>query len=212
MLLDLLIQSVNEFQADCMKLCEKHYPTIHNKGMSEHHLGLAFARRLARTLLEFGHQCEYTSIESALQPSDLPHHFRVSSDVGTVWILTGHLVSANATYRNKLLKSVAQWQSEYSYAIQPNDLLLLLTDHWISRSKQSRELLHWWTGHLPDEIDQYNAQGISLYESDSQLSTTLEQQFGLSPYYVKFTHPLKRSTNQQLVRKYLQLYSVIQLS
>lgn len=59
MLLDIVTQSVNEFQVDCLRLCEKHYPTIHNQGMSEHHLGLAFARRLARTLSEFGHPCEY---------------------------------------------------------------------------------------------------------------------------------------------------------
>ncbi len=212
MLLDVLIQSVNEFQADCMKLCEKHYPTIHNKGMSEQHLGLAFARRLSRTLHEFGHPCEYQFIEALTSTSENPHHYRVSSDIGTVWILTGHLVNANQTYRKKLLKAVAAWQFEYSFAIQPNDLLLLLSDHWISRSKQSRELLHWWTGQLPDEMNEYNAQGISLYESDSHLSNTLEAQFGLSPYYVKFTHPLKRSNNQQLVRKYIQLYSVVQLS
>lgn len=81
MLLDILTQSVNEFQADCLKLCEKHYPTIHNQGMSEHHLGLAFARRLARTLTEFGHRCEYAPIESVYQ-TEQPHHYRISSDAG----------------------------------------------------------------------------------------------------------------------------------
>ncbi len=212
MLLDVLIQSVNEFQADCMKLCEKHYPTIHNKGISEHHLALAFARRLTRTLTEFGHRSEHAFIETPTSTQEHPHHYRVSCDLGTVWILTGHLISANATYRNKLLKSIAAWQLEYGYAIQPNDLLLLLTDHWMTRSKQSRELLHWWTGQLPDEIEEYSAQGISLYESESQLAHILEEKFSLSPYYVKCTHPLKRPNNQQLVRKYLQLYSVIQLS
>lgn len=211
MLLDVLIQSVDEFQADCMTLCEKHYPTIHNKGMSEHHLGLAFSRRLSRTLTEFGHHCDYKALEQCAS-SDNPHHYRVSSDIGTVWVLTSHLVSAGSTCRKKLFRAVANWQEEHGYAIQPNDLLLLLTDHWITRSKQSRELLHWWTGQLPDEVDEYRLQGISLYESDSQLSTSLEQHFNLSPYFVKFTHPLKRSSNQQLVRKYIQLYSVVQLS
>ncbi|WP_070966322.1 hypothetical protein [Vibrio sonorensis] len=211
MLLDVLIQSVNEFQADCMKLAEKHYPTIHNQGMSEHHLGLAFARRLARTLNEFGHQCDFAPIET-FPVTELPFHYRVSSDAGTVWILTSHLVSAGDTCRKKLYKSISQWQNEYGFAIQPNDLLLLLTDHWITRSKQSRELLHWWTGHLPDEIEDYSAQGISLYRSDSIMASALETKFNLSPYYVKFTHPLRRSVNQTLVRKYIQLYSVIQLS
>ncbi len=211
MLLDVLIQSVNEFQADCMKLCEKHYPTIHNQGMSEHHLSLAFSRRMARTLNEFGHTCEYAPIETTSK-SDLPHHYRVTSDNGTVWVLTSHMLSAGKSCREKLLRSIAQWQMEYGFAIQPNDLLLLLSDHWISRSKQSRELLHWWTGQLPDEIDEYKTQGISLYESDSQLSKTLDEKYGFSPYYIKFSHPLRRSLNQQMVRKYIQLYAVIQCS
>lgn len=209
MLLDILTQSVNEFQADCLKLCEKHYPTIHNQGMSEHHLGLAFARRLARTLSEFGHPCHYSAIESIPQ-RDMPHHYRVSSDAGTVWLLTHHMVSAGKTCREKLMQDIAQWKYEYAYAIQPNDLLLLLTDHWISRSQKSRELLHWWTGQLPDEIDQYLAQGITLYESDSLLTQSLENRFQISPCYIKFSHPLKRSKNQQLVRKYVQLYAVLQ--
>ncbi|NRF60732.1 hypothetical protein [Vibrio coralliilyticus] len=211
MLLDVLIQSVNEFQADCMKLCEKHYPTIHNKGMNEHHLSLAFSRRLSRTLTEFGHHCEYVALESHSN-TEQPHHYRVTSDAGTVWILSSHLLSAGSNCRQKLFKAVTNWQEEYAFAIQPNDLLLLISDHWISRNKQSRELLHWWTGQLPDEIDQYKLQGISLYESESQLACSLEQHFGLSPYFVKFTHPLRRSTDQQLVRKYIQLYSVVQLS
>ncbi len=211
MLLDVLIQSVNEFQADCMTLCEKHYPTIHNKGMSEHHLGLAFSRRLSRTLTEFGHCCDYKPLDLYVGGEN-PHHYRITSEIGTVWVLTSHLVSAGSSCRKKLFKTVAQWQEEFGYAVQPNDLILLLTDHWITRSKQSRELLHWWTGQLPDEIDEYRLQGISLYESESQLAQSLDNNFGLSPYFVKFTHPLKRSTDQQLVRKYIQLYSVIQLS
>ncbi|WP_194437671.1 hypothetical protein [Vibrio fluminensis] len=211
MLLDVLIQSVNEFQADCMALCEKHYPTIHNRGMSEHHLALAFSRRLARTLTEFGHDCSYAPLETH-PSSEQASHFRVSSDVGTVWIVTSHLLSAGSTCRNKLFKTIQNWQAEYDYAIQPNDLLLLLSDHWITRSKQSRELIHWWTGYLPDDVETYRAQGVSLYTSDSQLSLSLEERFAISPYYTKVTHPLKRASDQQLVRKYVQLYSVVQLS
>ncbi|WP_068717542.1 hypothetical protein [Vibrio tritonius] len=211
MLLDVLTQSVNEFQNDCLKLCEKHYPTIHNQGMSEHHLGLAFARRLARTLTEFGHACEFNAIES-VQHQEQPHHYRVSCDVGTVWILTHHMFSAGKTCREKLMKEIAQWKEEYGYAMQPNDLLLLLTDHWISRSQKSRELLHWWTGQLPDEIDEYRLQGIHLYESESQMTKSLETLFQISPCYLKYGHPLKRSQNQQQVKKYIQLYAVLQWS
>ncbi|MDN3611600.1 hypothetical protein ACODM8_05190 [Vibrio ostreicida] len=211
MLLDVLIQSVHEFQADCMKLCEKHYPTIHNKGMSEHHLSLAFSRRLSRTLIEFGHHCEHVALD-CMPNAEHPHHYRISSEIGTVWVLSSDLVSAGSNCRQKLFRAVTHWQQEYAYAIQPNDLLLLISDHWMSRNLQSRELLHWWAGHLPDELGQYKSQGIDLRESDEQLAETLEQQFGLCPYFVKFTHPLRRSTDKKLVRKYVQLYSVIQLS
>ncbi|WP_162048151.1 hypothetical protein [Vibrio taketomensis] len=211
MLLDVLIQSVNEFQADCMALCEKHYPTIHNRGMSEHHLSMAFARRLARTLTEFGHDCTYAPIETDLN-KEQPHHFRVSSDAGTVWILSSHLLSAGSQCRNRLFKTIEQWRSEYDYAIQPNDLLLLVSDHWISRSKQSRELIHWWSGYLPDDVESYSSQGVKLFTSESQLSKSLDEYFSIAPYYTKITHPIKRASDQQLVRKYVQLYSVVQLS
>ncbi|WP_227635344.1 hypothetical protein, partial [Klebsiella pneumoniae] len=80
------------------------------------------------------------------------------------------------------------------------------------RSRKSRELLHWWTGQLPDEMEEYHAQGIGLQESDSQLTQTLEHYYQISPCFIKFGHPLKRSKNQQLVRKYVQLYAVLQWS
>lgn len=58
---------------------------------------------------------------------------------------------------------------------------------------KSRELLHWWTGQLPDEMEEYHAQGIGLQESDSQLTQTLEHYYQISPCFIKFGHPLKRS-------------------
>lgn len=210
-LLDIVVQSVTEFQADCLKICEKHYPTIHNQGMKEHHLGMAFARRLARTLTEFEHNCQYHPIEITLT-NELPHHFRISSDIGTVWVITHHMTSAGETCRKKLFKAVHCWKEEYGYAIQPYDLLILVNDHWISRTAKSRELIHWWMGELPDDLEQYNAQGITLYESDSQFAYTIEHQFGITPCYSKYGHPLKNSKQQQLVRKYIQLFAVLQWS
>ncbi|MEF1306026.1 hypothetical protein QTO17_29590, partial [Vibrio owensii] len=162
MLLDLVIQSVNDFQDDCLKLCEKHYPAVHNQGMSEHHLGLAFARRMEHTFRHFGHSSTIKPIE-VLDAPDLPHHYRISSEIGTVWVLSHHLVSAGNSCRENLLSSITEWQSEYGYALQPNDLLFLVSDHWISRSKTSRELLHWWMGELPEPINEYTEQGITLF-------------------------------------------------
>ncbi|EPP5333276.1 hypothetical protein ACUSRQ_002474 [Vibrio harveyi] len=209
MLLDLVIQSVNDFQDDCLKLCEKHYPAVHNQGMSEHHLGLAFARRMEHTFRHFGYSSIIKPIE-VLDAPDLPHHYRISSEIGTVWVLSHHMVSAGNSCRENLLSSITEWQSEYGYALQPNDLLFLVSDHWISRSKTSRELLHWWMGELPEPINEYTEQGITLFTSESQLTHSLDTRFGISPCYIKFGHPLRRSNKQQLIRKYLQLYAVLQ--
>lgn len=209
MLLDIVIQSVNEFQADCLKICEKHYPTIHNQGMTEHHLGLAFSRRLARTLTEFGHSCEYVPIELKVH-KELPRHFRVTSDMGTVWILTNHIMSAGPTCRDNIMKNIMFWREEFAYAIQPSDLLLLISDHWISRAAKSRALLHWWMGTLPDELEAYTAQGICLYESDSVMSQTLDKYFKTTPCFMKYAHPLINTVNKHAVKKYMQLYAVLQ--
>lgn len=209
LLLDLVIQSVNDFQEDCLKICEKHYPTVHNQGMNEHHLGLTFARRMEHTLRQFGHSCEIKPIE-VLNAPDLPHHYRITSEIGTVWAFSYHMISAGKPCREKMLASITEWQSEYGFALQPNDLLFLVCDHWISRSKTSRELLHWWVGELPEPINEYTEQGITLYTSESQLTQSLNTRFNITPCYIKFGHPLRRSSKQQLVRKYLQLYAVLQ--
>lgn len=177
--------------------------------MSEHHLGLAFSRRMARTLLHFGHTCVIKPIE-VLNGPDLPHHYRITSEIGTVWVLSYHMVSAGKSCREKMLSSITEWQSEYGYALQPNDLLFLVCDHWLSRSKTSRELLHWWMGELPEPINEYTNQGITLYTSESQLTQSLNTRFDINPCYIKFGHPLRRSNKQQLVRRYLQLYAVLQ--
>ncbi|HAS6347136.1 hypothetical protein LZU85_04125 [Vibrio sp. IRLE0018] len=209
MLLDLVIKSVNNFQDDCLKLCEKHYPAVHNQGMSEHHLALAFARRMQNTFKQFQHESVIEPLET-LEASELPHQYRVTSDVGTVWVLSHHMVSPGKTCRDNLLTDVTEWQSEYGFAIQPNDLLFLIGDHWISRSKTSRELLHWWMGELPDQINAYSEQGISLYTCDTQLTQALESRFNISPCYLKYGHPLRRTSTKQMVRKYIQFYAVLQ--
>ncbi|WP_443083753.1 hypothetical protein [Vibrio sp. VB16] len=206
---DLVIRAIHDFQKDCLKLCENHYPTVHNRGMSEHHLGRAFSRRLASTLDSFNLPNQFEPIDTTCSP-DHPHHYRIASSAGTVWVITHHLDSANSICKEKLLTDITEWQAEYGFAIQPNDLLVLLADHWISRSQKSRELLDWWMGELPDDFTAYTEQGISLYKSDSKLVHELDQRFHIRPCYLRFGHPLVRSTDQQLVRKYIQLYAILE--
>lgn len=209
MLKDLVIQCIQDFQRDCLALCENHYPTVHNRGMSEHHLARAFTRRMSSTFDNFGYASLSESLET-VRITDHPHHYLISSELGTVWVITHHMASASNSCREKLLADISEWQSEYGYAIQPSDLLVLLSDHWISRSRQSRELLSWWLGDMPDEITEFSQQGITLYQSESQLTHTLDQRFQIRPCYLRFGHPLVRAVNQQLVRKYLQLYAILE--
>lgn len=108
------------------------------------------------------------------------------------------MVSAGKPCREKMLASITEWQSEYGYALQPNDLLFLVCDHWISRSKTSRELLHWWMGELPDPINEYTEQGITLYTSESQLTQSLNSRFDINPCYIKFTTHYADQTNSNL--------------
>ncbi|MDV7103488.1 hypothetical protein R3X26_03620 [Vibrio sp. TH_r3] len=206
---DLVIRAIHDFQNDCLKLCEQHYPTVHNRGMSEHHLGRAFARRLASTLETFNLPSQFEPIDT-MRNSDHPHHYRIASSEGTVWVLTHHLASASSICKEHLLSDISEWQAEYGFAIQPNDLLVLLGDHWISRSKKSRELIDWWMGEIPDDFSEYIAQGITLYKSDSKLVNELDCRFHIRPCYLRFGHPLVRSQDQQLVRKYIQLYAILE--
>lgn len=206
---DLVIRAIHDFQKDCLLLCENHYPTVHNKGMSEHHLGRAFARRLASTLDSFHLPNQFEPMDTTQSPEH-PHHYRIASGEGTVWVLTHHLASASSRCKEKLLTDITEWQAEYGYAIQPNDLLVLLGDHWISRSKQSRELLAWWMGELPEDANEYTRQGISLTDSESKLVHELDSRFAIRPCFLRFGHPLVRSKDQQLVRKYVQLYAILE--
>jgi hypothetical protein len=209
LLLDLVIHSITGFQSDCLKLCERHYPAVHNRGMKGHHLSLAFAKRLSHTQQQFGHMTEMEAIDT-IKVHEFPHHYRITSELGSVWVLTHHLVNASKHSRDSLMLDVDEWLSEYAFAIQPSDLLVLISDHWISRSVHSKELMHWWTGEMPDDLEDYVRQGIVLHESHSQFAQTLYQRFSLSPCFIQYGHPLKRSSNQELVRKYVQLYAVIQ--
>lgn len=178
--------------------------------MNEQHLGLAFSRRMARTLQDFGYSSQYTKLESVRNP-ECSHHFRISSELGTIWIVTHHMMNASNRCKKHLLDDIHEWQAEYGFSLQPNDLLVLISDHWIGRSRQSRELLHWWMGELPDSLDLYSKQGVTLFQSESQLTQELEQNFKITPCFMKYTHPLKKKTvEDQLVRKYIQLYATLE--
>ncbi len=209
MLKDIVTKTITEFQKDCLDLCKNHYPTVHNKGMSEHHLARTFIRRLETNFGKFSieHIAQPLETEEALEH---PAQYRISTPTGTIWLLSQHLLSASTSHRNRLYSEVFNWHEEYSYAIQPNDFLVILCDHWFSKSASSRELLSWWHGSLPLETEQYSRAGIHLLESKTNFTTALDKYFGISPCYLTHGHPLLTNHAQQKVFKYVQLYAIFE--
>ncbi|MGF1748340.1 hypothetical protein [Vibrio cionasavignyae] len=209
MLLDVVVHSLNQFEEDCLKLCAHHYPAVHNKGMTEHHLALAFVKRLVANQTGVNQHCEYASIELNKR-SEAPQHYRVSSSQGTVWVITHHFVNASPSSRERLLEKIQEWQSEYRFAIQPHDLLVLIADHWMNRNIFSREIIHWWTHQLPEDSDLYAQQGVKLAESPSYLRQRLMARNQLTPRYIYYSHPIKRARHGDSLKKYVQLYAIVQ--
>jgi hypothetical protein len=208
LLQDIVVHSIRNFQADCQKLCHQHYPAVHNGGMTEHHLGLAFARRLSASFISLGHEATLAPLDSK-SDSASSCNYRVSSPLGTIWIITHHFINANSASKERLFTHLQQWQAENHYAIQSKDILVVVADHWINRCAQSRGLIHWWQNTLPPDLDCYVRQGVKLIEADHSLSGSLRNRLAMTPSYINFTHPLKRTANQDPVLKYVQLFAII---
>ncbi|MCZ8489603.1 hypothetical protein O9992_28320 [Vibrio lentus] len=67
-------------------------------------------------------------------------------------MINHHMVSAEKLHRRMML-DIHNWRWQYWICHSANDVLIIVSDHWISRSKNGSELLHWWMGELPNEDD-----------------------------------------------------------
>ncbi|MGR5178136.1 hypothetical protein ACPV4B_15040 [Vibrio parahaemolyticus] len=208
MLQDIVVHSIHSFESDCQKLCLQHYPAVHNGGMTEQHLGLAFARRINASFTEFGQIAEVTPLDNKKESAQT-NSYRVTSPIGTVWVISHHFVNANLASREKLYTNILEWQSEHNYALQSQDVLVIVADHWLNRCTHSRKIIHWWCAKFPTDVDSYVSQGVRLLESDSTLGDTLRNRLQLLPYFISHTHPLQRPSVKQQVKKYVQLFAVV---
>jgi hypothetical protein len=209
LLLDIVNQSINEFQWDCLTFNEQHYPTVHNQGMSDHHLASAFTRRLLRTFITRGYNEAYSMAVHVDRTKMGTSHYQVSCGLGTVWLLSHNMGNAGTASREKLINHVVSWHQSSSTSVKTNDVLLIVADHWLNRSLHSRQLLPWWLGQLPEPLDQYLAQGIKLSACATSLNDSIQQRLGITPHLLKCTHPLVNTQTVQTIRKYAQLYCVI---
>ena len=205
----MVIKNIDDFQADCLLLSEKNYPTIHNQGMTEHHLALTFTRRMCDSLKSQGYNPKYNSVSTIKSPNQ-PHHYKISSEEGSIWVFSNHMLNGGTVCRNTLLNEIEKWRVEYDYAISENDLLVLISDHLFTRSQQSRELLYWWMGALPENISDYKQQGITLHPSDATFVQSLESTFSIIPQVLRYEHPLQRLSDKKPSRKYIQFFAILQ--
>jgi hypothetical protein len=205
LLLDIVNQSINAFQSDCLRFNRQDYPTVHNQGMSDHHLASAFLRRLRRTLDEQGYEF-WSKPFQLLRNQTVTNYHIVSSSQGTVWLLSHDIGNAGEASKNKLIDNIVAWHEAVSGT---NNMLLIMTDHWLNRSLHSRQLLPWWLGRFPDGIEHYVTQGIKLSTCESSLNANLSQRLDVTPNIITCTHPFINEKTHQISRKYVLLYCLI---
>ncbi|WP_261817497.1 hypothetical protein [Vibrio gallicus] len=209
MLKDIVIQTLMQVQNDCSSLTQHAYPTVHNRGMDNRHLASLVERSL--TSVASRYQTSVTTETFEVYPSadnaSTPFR-RFTTDLGSVWLIPDSLKSANRFHRHNLIKTVSLWKAEFNFAIQPNDCLVLVCDHWLSRISSSQQLLDWWLNRFPDDFSEYAQQGILLSPSETQKLDKLLAPLQLSPCYKSHAHPIKKDGGNTPIKRYVHLYAI----
>ncbi|MGF1725264.1 hypothetical protein [Photobacterium nomapromontoriensis] len=168
--------------------------------MCENHLGKALCRRIVTTLEKTGIHAQLTQHQnSALLPQPV---FHIQTNEFTVWVIAHRLLSANLACRQNLVNTIMNTQSMMPDN-QPQHLVIV-ADHWFDRSKASKEIPAWWLGALPDNVLDYQQDGIRLLSPEMSLAEQLSK-LPLTQCQFQIHHPLKRESGSKIVHKYLLL-------
>ncbi|RXJ74490.1 hypothetical protein CS022_02590 [Veronia nyctiphanis] len=209
MLDDVISQSLEGFEADCRKLCENHYPTIHNRGMRDIHLGKALSRRIVSTLHDQSIYASLTQLETS-EHIRLPI-FHIDGGTHQLYVIGHRMVSSGTGCRHALITDI-QWSMEKLEFSQDADFrLLLVSDHWFDRTMASKTLASWWLGDMPADAENYHKQGIKIQPSDSCLSQDIEQECALMNGDFRLFHPLKRLKDDETIYKYMLMSACFDL-
>ncbi|MEZ8987595.1 hypothetical protein BCT04_12735 [Vibrio breoganii] len=211
MLKDIVIQALKAVQNDCLSLSKQHYPTVHNRGISNNHLTSLVERRLQVIAKQFGTSLTSHSIElDTTDDSENTAYRRITLPYGSVWLFPYSIKTANRVFKGQLSNTLNLWREEYAYAIQPNDCVVLVCDHWLNRINTSQQLLDWWHNQLPDDFAEYAQQGILLAQSSTPKLDDVMQSLNLQPCYKAHAHPLKKEEDGSSVKRYVQLYAIFE--
>ncbi|PSU36514.1 hypothetical protein C9I99_04740 [Photobacterium lutimaris] len=202
-----LSTSIEQFQHDCSKLCAQHYPTVHNRGMRENHLGMALCRRIMATLQQAeldAHFSQHKNDEQISQPV-----FIIDTTDFSIAVVAHRLLSANKACRLGLIRTIANVRT--TLAPSKPTYIVVVADHWFDRSKASKEIPAWWLGQMPEKVEEYITDGIKLLDSADNVAEQLLHHHQISHGEYHLHHPLKRETNNKIVHKYLLLSAFIPL-
>ncbi|CAQ81351.1 hypothetical protein VSAL_II0597 [Aliivibrio salmonicida LFI1238] len=214
LLLDqLFTECLESFKYDYKTLCEHHYPTIHNRGMSPVHLSAAFNRRLLSVLKKNENpensQLHIIQAEAYRYICSLDTN-KGHSDNKKLWLLYPQFLNAKTEAKSQISASI-EFLFE-SHEIQQLDYICIICDHWFDRTTSSKELYYWWKGLLPKQETDYESQGIHNLISKTTLNSTLESRFNLSCVSNHIIHPLESNSRQCELLKYLLCTAVFQLN
>ncbi|MDD1792295.1 hypothetical protein L4D06_08915 [Enterovibrio makurazakiensis] len=203
MLDELISQSLRDFQLDCLSFCEHHYPTIHNRGMKESHLGKALARRIMHSYDKLDIDTTCRSVEESNTIKQLV--FLVDTPEHQIYIVAHRLISANLACRRAIVNDM-KWTLDHLEA--PNDKerrIIVIADHWIDRSVASKAVPHWWLGHQPIHQADFAAQGVKLVDAEHSLAGDIEVVCSITGGRHRIYHPLHRQRDGLPLHKYLLL-------
>nr|WP_269809100.1 hypothetical protein [Enterovibrio nigricans] len=123
---ELIAQSLRNFQSDCLSFCEHHYPTIHNRGMKDSHMGKALSRRIVHSFDNLNIDTQFSQLEetsSYKQPI-----YCIETDSHQVFVLAHRMISASSACRNGLVRDIKQVLGEVSIDKTKDARLIIVAD------------------------------------------------------------------------------------
>lgn len=209
MLDELIAQSLRNFQADCLNFSKQHYPTVHNRGIKESHMGRALSRRVIHSFENIdipvmSHVIE--NIETLSQPV-----FCIDSDKHQILIVVHRLLSANIESRKGLIRDVRGSLAFKDKTKNKEIRLIIIADHWADKSNASKSIPSWWLGHQPIHQIEYAEQGIKLVDSKHFFSVDIQHECRLIGGQHRIYHPLHRYKDGFPFFKYMLLTATYSL-
>lgn len=203
MLDQLITESLRHFQSDCLNFSEKNYPTVHNRGIKEAHLGKAFARRVINAFAKHNTNTSLTEYEGVDALS--PPFFCIESTQYHILIVVHRLLSANQASRKGLINNINKILNNIEIKKEKETRLIILADHWTDRSNASKSIPCWWLGHQPIHQMEYAAQGIKLIDAKHSFSQDISHECQLEGGRHRIYHPLHRYKDGLPFFKYMLL-------